>query len=344
MVAQGDPNAALRIFLETLTALQECQYTNKLLPTLYQVAEAYSVLGEVEKSREISDTVSMMQEALDEVMKEKWKERKAKGKKASMLIEQVDCGNLFLKKAESYLILVRDSQDNGDKECAIELTECAFRIQQYVLGPQHPAVIRSLRNIIAYYDGTNTGRSIIHSRYHPVPIMFTSVIKSSCTQTSSSPPPFYASKTISFSLSTPSTPSPCPDDLPMSLHCTSDTLYSSSENLDSSLQDSTNIKAIESVPLHSTMPDSPRPPPVTTMHDSPVPPPLEESTITTTQDVLKQSKSRSSDKDILECITNNDTRSYTFPLPYFNGSANMASFFALILLCSLTALAAISFY
>ena len=80
MVAQGDPVAALATFLDTLTALQDCHYTNKLLPTLYHIAEAYRVLGEADKSKEISDTVSLMQEALEDAMKEKWKKSKKFGR------------------------------------------------------------------------------------------------------------------------------------------------------------------------------------------------------------------------------------------------------------------------
>ena len=181
MVAQGDPNAALSAFLETLSTLQDCQYCNKLLPTLYQIAEAYRVLGETEKSREITDAVSIMQGALDEAMREKWKERKRQGRAGSVFseqqqqLQQSDCGALFLKKAESIL---RESRERDDMERAVELAENVFRILQFTLGPDHPRTQESLGELIGLY----TRGSPLHLAHCLEPIIFTATIKSLCSQ------------------------------------------------------------------------------------------------------------------------------------------------------------------
>lgn len=176
MVAQGDPAAALNLFLDTLTALQECQYTIKLLPTLFQLGDAYRVLGETEKSREISDTVSLLQEVLEDAMKEKWKKSK-NSRKVKALSEQSDSGSLFLQKADACESLALDSEKNGDFEQALEHSESVFRIRQYTLGPRNPTTARSLSNLIALY---NRAGETVHVTHHPDPIIFTSVIRSSC--------------------------------------------------------------------------------------------------------------------------------------------------------------------
>ena len=181
MVALGDPTAALNTFLDALTALQECQYTNKLLPTLHHVAEAYCVLGETEKSREISNTISLMQEALEDAMKEKGKKSKH-SYRVGVASENSDSGSLFLQKADVYVNLAQDLEKNGDLEQAIELAESVFRIHQYTLGPQNPTTVRSLRNLMTLYG--RAGKTV-HASHYPEPIIFTSVIKSSsCPQAS----------------------------------------------------------------------------------------------------------------------------------------------------------------
>ena len=178
MVGQGDPRAALNTFLDTLTSLQECQYTNKLLPTLHQLAEAYRTLGEMEKAREISDTVCLMQEAMNDTLKEKWKTRK-QSRRAKPVLEQTDYGSLFLQKANSCETLAQDLEQNGDIEQALEHSKSAFRIRQYVLGPHSPSTEESLRHLIALYMKEG-------SMVHIVPdsaekIMFTSETQSPCT-------------------------------------------------------------------------------------------------------------------------------------------------------------------
>ena len=179
MVAQGDPSSALSIFLETLTALQECQYFNKLLPTLYQIGENYGVLGEEGRAQEISSTVSVLQEILNEAVIEKWRGRKKQGRRnGSMFSESqqpTDCGALFLKKAKDILCELRE---RDDKENVTYLAENAFRIVQFTLGPCHPETLESLRELMALY----TGGSVFHITHCLEPIIFTATIKSLCTQ------------------------------------------------------------------------------------------------------------------------------------------------------------------
>ena len=184
MVAQGDPNAALSAFLETLTALQDCQYTIKLLPTLYQVAEIYRVLGEVEKSREVSETVSIMQEALDAAMKEKWRERKRLRRSWSAFQDQqqTDCGALFLDKAEECLGMVHELLEKADVEGAVESAERVFRILQYTLGPQHPRTLQSLRDLATLHVADDCICVQLTSTSCVEPIVFTATIKSLCSQ------------------------------------------------------------------------------------------------------------------------------------------------------------------
>ena len=183
MVAQGNSRAALHTFLETLTALQECQYTNKLFPTLYQVAEVYKVLGEEEKFKEISDALSIMQEALNEAVRVKKGRGRGRG-------EHGDCGSLFLQKVATLERRAHDSEEKGDVTSALHLAESAFRVQQYTLGLRHPDTAQSLTNLMASY--TKLGE-VVHLANDADPILFTSVIKSSCqhpsatcTQSSSS--------------------------------------------------------------------------------------------------------------------------------------------------------------
>ena len=178
MVAQGDPRAALNTFLDTLTSLQECQYTNKLLPTLHQLAEAYRTLGEMEKAREISDTVCLMQEAMNDTLKEKWKTRK-QSRRAKPVLEQTDYGSLFLQKANSYETLAQDLEQNGDVEQALEHSKSAFRIRQYVLGPHSPSTEESLRHLIALY--VKEGNMVHMLPDSAEKIMFTSEIQSPST-------------------------------------------------------------------------------------------------------------------------------------------------------------------
>lgn len=197
MVARGDPRAALSTFLETLTALQECQYTNKLFPTLYQLAEMYKVLGEVEKSTEISEALSIMQEALNEATKEKKKGR-GRGK-----AQQGDCGSLFLHKAAALEGLAHDLEEKGDIACALHFAESAYRIQQYTLGPRHPETVQTLTNLVAFYAKLG---EVVHIANDAEPITFISVIKSSSqqlstqyTQCTQSFPSHSKSQTISHS-------------------------------------------------------------------------------------------------------------------------------------------------
>ena len=350
MVARGDPNSALCTFLETLTALQDCQYTNRLLPTLHQVASAYGVLGEVGKSREILDTLSVMQEALDEEMREKWRERKGKRKGkvgGSLMLEQADCGNLFLKKAESCLKLASEHELNGDHSSALEM---AFRLQQYTLGPGHPTTVKSLRNLIAIYTSCPEG-SIHSTLCFPGPIIFTSDIKSSsmCSQTSTTPPPLHVHP-ASCSPSATQHPPPL-------LAWGSDTFSSSHEALHlfsvDSLQGCGAKKGKELTPIiYSTTTttattDSPMPTtaasPTTGTEDSPNCPPLREASTTTTQEDLHSHLIPAASGQ-LEC--NGDSHHpYTFTtFPPFRESASLTSFLALLLFFGLTAVAAISLY
>ena len=253
MVAQGDPSAALSVFLETLTALQDCQYTNKLIPTLYQVAEAYKVLGETEKSREILDTVSIMQEALDAAMREKWKERKRHGRAGSMFHhhqqqqQSTDCGALFIKKAEECLGLVGELGAKADVEHAVESAESGFRILQFTLGPQHPRTLQTLRDLTTLYTGQEHCISV--QLTHCVePIIFTATIKSLCSQFSEqnkNP----ASDSVSVTLSGITlTPATCPSPLSSSLlHCNSieDPLSTSSHSVEE-----TNLLLVQENCLH----------------------------------------------------------------------------------------------
>ena len=218
MVAQGNPKAALEAFLETLSALQDCQYTSKLLPTLYQMAEAYGILGEVDKSMEISGTISHMQDALEETVKVKLKGRPKRVE--PLLSERGDCGSLFLQKADTFQRHACDLEKGGDFEQTLELAESAFRLQQYTLGPQHPVSVRSLRNLIATY--ARLGRKTNFTPC-PGPIIFTSTIESSCSSNQ-----YTCAEGSTTSLhSNASTPSSDAD----MLHWSSDVQFSSSEAL-----------------------------------------------------------------------------------------------------------------
>lgn len=243
MVAQGDPTSALSFFLETLTVLQDCQYANKLLPTLYQLAEIYRVVGEVEKSQEIASSVSMMQEALDKAMREKWKERKRLGRSGLMSFQrqqqedqqQTDCGALFLTKVEECCNEIDETQNNSNTDCAIQLSENVFRILQFVFGPQHPRTLQSLRALTKLY--TSDTDSDLELTECLEPIIFTATIKSLCTQISeqrenqesnSTPPLTESGVTLTHS-------SICKSIAPSPICNSSEDLVSSSEEEEASL-------------------------------------------------------------------------------------------------------------
>lgn len=320
MVAQGDPVAALNIFLDTLTALQECQYTNKLLPTLFQLGDAYRVLGETEKSREISDTVSLLQEALEDAMKEKY------SRKVGTLWEQKDSGSLYLQKAEVRESLAQDLEKNGDFERALEYSESVFRIRQYTLGPQNPTTVRTLSNLIPLY--TRAGKTV-HVTHFRDPIIFTSVIRSSCppeTQSSCTEP--------STPLSTPtpsseSTHSPCLE---------STTLSSCSETSCSEASTPTSHTAQPiSCPDHNVL-----------SLDSATPRSLQASPNTTiaNQEVCIHSLFASGDKLQLECSTKCGLESSTAAVSHhsLSDTANPVSYYTLLIAVSIIAVTALSFY
>jgi hypothetical protein len=327
MVAQGDPVAALSTFLDTLTALQECHYSNKLLPTLYHIAEAYRVLGEADKSREISDTISLMQEALEDAMKEKWKKSKKLGR-IGALSDQGDCGSLFLQKADTCESLARDFEENGDLERALELAEHEFRIRQYTLGPQNPTTVRSLRNLTASYK--RAGKAP-HFTHNSEPIIFTSVIKSSCPQSctpttcvETSTPSSYFEATSSSKVSTPPSESEEASTLP-------------------SISEAPKLSSLtETPPVEPSVYQEEEILPFLIGNTNNSPRCLPPSTLVSPQDVLMDT---SSDKDISGPQCGSETFSYSFPPP-ISDSANLASFCTLLLVFSVTAMTAlsISFY
>lgn len=320
MVAQGDPTAALSIFLETLTALQLCQYTNKLLPTLFQLGDAYRVLGETEKSREISDTVSLLQEALEDAMKEKWRKSR-KSSEVGALLEQKDSGSLFLQKADVCESLAQDLEKNGDFEQALEYSESVFRIRQYTLGPQNPTTVRTLSNLIAFY--ARTGKTV-HVTHCPDPIIFTSVIRSSyppatqslCTE----PSPL-------LSTLTQSSQSPCSE--PSALPSCSKTLCSEAPTSTS----------------HTAAPPTSCGNHNVFSLDSLTPRCLQASPTTTSQEVYIHSQF-SSDKLQLECSTQCGLESSTAAVSHhsFSDTANPVSYYTLLIAVSIIAVTALSFY
>ena len=330
MVAQGDPVAALTTFVDTLTALQDCHYTNKLLPTLYHIAEAYRVLGEADKSKEISDTVSLMQEALDDAMKEKWK--KSKFGRVTTLSENSDCGSLFLQKADTCESLARDSEANGNLEQALELAEHEFRIRQYTLGPQSPTTVRSLRNLIAIYK--RAGKSL-HFTHNTEPIIFTSVMKSSCPQ--------------------PCTPSTCEPSPPSPYFNVSPSLWASTpysepeaSTLSSNPEVSKPFSSPETLPVEPCIQQEEEemiPFLIGSTNSSPrcLPP----TTLVTPQDVVMDS---SGDKPKLDSCSGShcgsEALSYSYAPPPLSDSAHLASLCTLLLVFSVTAVTAfsISFY
>lgn len=302
MVAQGDPSAALKTFLETLTALQECQYTNKLLPTLYQLTEVYSVLGEADKCKEISDTLSSMHEALNNAVRERKKGKRERGRGRT---EQVDCMNLFLCKANALECFARESEEKGDITCALKFAESAFRIQQYTLGPQHPVAVQSQANLSA--SCARCGGELRLSN-DAEPIIFTSVIIESSSQQSTT-------KHTSVTSSHSNAQSPC------------SAVRGSIEN-HFSPAGALSEETLTCVPGCST--------------DS-----TEGDNTTATQDVVSCSKTVCIDKPHLECHTDKDKFHVScdpFPPPSTDESTDLTSLFTFLVIFSVTAFAAFSFF
>jgi hypothetical protein len=339
MVAQGDPSAALSAFLETLTALQDCQYTNKLLPTLYQVAEAYRILGETDKSMEISDTVSIMQEALDAAMREKWRERKMLGRVGSMFQDQqqqsTDCGALFLKKAEDTIGLVRELQEKSDLEHAVESAEIAFRILQFTLGPQHPRTLQSLRDLTTLYTGPESCISVqlTHCRE---PIIFTAAIKSLCSQfLEENQNPVSKSVTLS-GITNASCTSPLSSSL---LHCNSleDPLSTSSQSVEETSPQLPNKGLSEEEEEEDEGVKTP-----------PLPARAHTQSTASSQPWVGDKEFQCSHPETVSICSSRNSggfSSYSFPVSLISSqSNNLASIFTLFVAFSLMAVAALSIY
>lgn len=346
MVAQGDPVAALNIFLDTLTALQECQYTNKLLPTLFQLGDAYRVLGETEKSREISDTVSLLQEALEDAMKKKYSSR------VRTLQEQKDSGSLYLQKAEVRESIAQDLEKNGDFERALEYSESVFRIRQYTLGPRNPTTARTLSNLIALY--ARDGKTV-HVTHCSDPIIFTSVIRSTC------PPATQSSCTEPSTLSTPSpsseyTHSPPSESTTLSSYTEPSTLLStmtpSSEFMHSLPPESTTLSSCsETEASPPTLHTATLPQPISCADhnvfslDSVAPRCLQASPNTTiaSQEVCIHSLLASGDKLQLEC-SSLECSTAAVSHHSFSDTTNPVSYYTLLIAVSIIAVTALSFY
>ena len=344
MVAEGDPSAALSAFLETLTALQDCQYTNKLLPTLYQVAEAYRILGETDKSMEISDTVSTMQEVLDAATREKWRERKMLGRVGSMFQDQqqqsTDCGALFLKKAEETIGLVCELQEKSDLEHAVESAEIAFRILQFTLGPQHARTLQSLRDLTTLYTGPESCISVqlTHCRE---PIIFTAAIKSLCSQfleENQNPVSQCVSVTLS-DIANASCTSPLSSSL---LHCNSleDPLSTSSQSVEETSPQLPNKGLSQEKEEDDEGVKTPPPPAKARAHTQ---------STASSQDVYITSQPWVGDKEFQcghpETVSSGGFSSYLFPVSLISShSNNLVSIFTLFVAFSLMAVAAFSIY
>lgn len=176
-MTQGDTMEALATFLDCLVALQECQYTSKLLPTLHQLASVYLAQGEIEKAEEISELCSLLQDVVTGAS-----ERSTSVKKSRRTVmEFTDYGKLFLQKAKHLEDLTRHLVKTGDVQQAIEHAQNVFRVHQYVLGLKSSTTEGSLRDLILLY--TKAGYKV-HCVRDSETIVFTSEILSPRSGTS----------------------------------------------------------------------------------------------------------------------------------------------------------------
>ena len=173
MASQNKTTEALSTFLNCLTALQECRYTSKLLPTLLKLADLYRSLGQLNKSQELLEACSVMEAVLEDAFEKILASKKSRRSKA-VAEQQCDCDQLFLQKADELESLAHDLTKIDTHHQAIEHAQNAFRIRQYVLGLQNPSTEKSLRELMHLY--AQTGRSAHNLPVSPEKILFTSEI------------------------------------------------------------------------------------------------------------------------------------------------------------------------
>ena len=145
--SQGELQPALSVFLDCLKKMQECQYFAKLPLTLHQLAEIHHALQLYDKAVEYAQAEKLFYEAvIIDLVNKKGGSRTPRRKS-----DPAEYGDLLLRKADELEKLSHLCAREKNFQLALDYCGKVAKIQQSVLGPEHPVTINTLEYFTVLY-------------------------------------------------------------------------------------------------------------------------------------------------------------------------------------------------